>query len=55
MNPAAWCQYCEKAIPELVEHDCAMCNTCGKFFCESLGDLMLGLCGDCIAKLKRKQ
>lgn len=53
MNPDAWCPTCERATSS--DHDSSLCNDCGRMFCETLGDVMLGLCQDCIKKLADRQ
>jgi uncharacterized UBP type Zn finger protein len=51
MNPDEWCQYCQKGVPS--DHDGSSCQNCGRSFCESLGDVQLGLCRDCIKALNK--
>lgn len=53
MSPEAWCPNCEMGVPS--DHDASICHNCGRLFCESLGDVMLGLCEDCIKDAAKSQ
>ena len=53
MTERVWCRDCEKVVSD--DHDGALCHNCGGSFCDSRGDVQLGICESCAAELAKKQ
>lgn len=53
MTERVWCPYCEKVMPD--DHDASACHNCGAFFCDSQGDVQLGICESCAGEMAKRQ